>query len=70
MQVFTCRAISYRRFCRCGNVATRACDFALGGAKAGQTCDLDLCECCAVIDGIRDLCRPHAKHIKSKAPTR
>lgn len=44
---------------QCGRWATKLCDFALPG---GKTCDMPLCDICAVHVGRdRDLCPEHAQ---------
>ncbi len=41
---------------------SKLCDFKLTGAKAGKTCDLEMCSSCAKHVGPdRDLCPAHAK---------
>lgn len=56
--------------CACGNPATKLCDFVLAGSRGrAQTCDVDLCDGCAVrqpgqaLDGETiDYCGPHARY--------
>jgi hypothetical protein len=46
----------------CGDRASRQCDFGLTARAAGRTCDVHLCERCAVVVGPeRDYCPPHAR---------
>lgn len=42
--IFVCTRNSDRPLCRCGNVATKLCDYPLRGKK----CDVPLCRSCAV----------------------
>jgi hypothetical protein len=45
--------------------ATRQCDWPLTGAKAGRTCDANLCDSCAVSAGPDvDHCPAHARHAR------
>lgn len=65
-----------RRSCSvpgCTNAATKQCDFPLGGAKKGKTCDRHLCSTCAVVMSRRgrettDYCPPHAKQAREGSP--
>lgn len=46
--------------CQCGRSASKLCDYPLTGSKVGQTCDVPLCNKCAVnIDKNKDYCRAH-----------
>lgn len=48
--------------------ATKLCDFALSGSKAGQTCDRAMCERCAAHAGRNlDYCPAHAELVKKGA---
>lgn len=59
--------------------ATKLCDFPLSGSKAGQTCDRDLCDQCAVVQptvvlptfgslvgDTRDFCPAHDRHAETE----
>jgi len=57
-----------KRCKQCGAHATKQCDFALTGRAQGRTCDVYLCDRCAVrqpgraVDGDSiDYCPPHAR---------
>jgi hypothetical protein len=64
-----CRACS-------GRAATRQCDFPLKGRKAGKTCDMNICDDCAVVqvgqtlggDSV-DYCPVHDRMSRSAAQT-
>lgn len=62
-----CRGRGRRKNCKaCGARATKLCDFPLSGAKAGKTCDADICDRCATrIDTDVDYCPPHARLARS-----
>ena len=53
--------------CKCGRPATQLCDYPLTGAKAGQTCDRDLCDGCAVTVG-KHGSGPHAGDTEDYCP--
>ncbi len=59
---FVCTRGEHKKRCKgCRDAfATKLCDFRLGGSKAGKTCDVALCERCAVKRGEADYCRVHA----------
>jgi transcriptional regulator with XRE-family HTH domain len=47
----------------CGARASKQCAYALAAKAARKTCDVWLCERCAVVVGTdRDYCPPHARH--------
>ena len=53
-----------RQNCKfCSRYATKLCDFALTGAKAGKTCDAPMCDRCAkeILPG-KDYCPPHVRY--------
>jgi hypothetical protein len=51
-----------KRYCSCGRVANKLCDFPLHGSKTGKTCDRPICDRCATSVGEdRDYCPPHSR---------
>lgn len=58
-----CTRGAQRKYCACGRRSRFLCDFPLKGAKAGQTCDKNLCDRCrvqVVVDGKNlDYCSAH-----------
>jgi hypothetical protein len=64
VDIVICSRGQSERCSSCGNYTRtpRRCDFRLGGAKAGRTCDRLICERCAVrVGNSEDLCPPHAR---------
>lgn len=54
----------------CGGTSVALCDWLLGGAKKGKTCDRKLCPSCRVNVGPnKDYCRPHAEMPKDTSMT-
>lgn len=54
----------------CGGTSVALCDWPLGGAKKGKTCDRKLCPSCRVNVGPnKDYCRPHAEMPKDTSMT-
>lgn len=65
--VICSRGVHVRRCRTCGAPSTKLCDFPLRGEKAGQTCDVPLCDRCAVSQGVnRDYCPPHARLVEKE----
>ena len=51
----------------CGHPSSKLCDFKLAGAKAGRTCDVPMCEKCAMhIPPDTDFCKSHAAIMKAR----
>ncbi|HEX2679556.1 MAG TPA: helix-turn-helix transcriptional regulator [Polyangiales bacterium] len=63
--VFMCSRGRKDHRCKCGDRATKQCDFELSGPKQGQTCDAFLCGRCSVVMGPnRHYCFPHYRRAK------
>ena len=48
--------------CKCGNRVTKLCDYPLAGKLTSKTCDMPMCERCAVhVGDNKDYCQVHAR---------
>lgn len=57
-----CGRVQPGRRCKCGTPTRLLCDFPLGGAKEGQTCDKPVCSNCSVHEEPnKDYCLAHAR---------
>lgn len=63
--VMVCSRGASKKYCACGRISSRLCDYKLYGPKEGQTCDRPLCEKCTTKPDINnpdiDYCMPHYK---------